>query len=231
MGSFLNTWTFPSRPLTGEGPHVVFGYDFDRSSPPAAFDADPGTDLGLQVELEVPWLATWIDADDPPPLAPLGQASLFAYFRDRVTGRTFALLLLLFDSRYADAPSYPSYVDHDTENPFVSMPLNPSARFAVPYPKSAKFGGRTWSGLRPFGARVTQTHFAAALREINRFCGNHPQLAHCAPLAGGQPAFSPLPADYLLTSFGLLHEVFGVDERNHLSMGLHARRLGAWQFR
>ena len=230
-GSFINSWTFPYRELSGEGPHVVYGYNFDSQNRPPAFDDHPATDFAVQASIEIPWLMTWADPETAAPLPPTGQVSMFAYFRDRVTGKLFAFLLDIFDNHYAAAPTYRSYVAHDGETPFVSVPLNRSARYATPYPKSANFTGTTWSGLRLFGARITQDEFGKALGDINAYCATRAELRFCdeVPMIGG--AYSPVVTDYDVTSFGLLHEIFGTDDRNHLSMGVHVSGLGVWNFR
>jgi len=44
-------------------------------------------------------------------------------------------------------------------------------------------------------------------------------------------AYSVDVTDYEMTTFGVLHEIFGTDSRNHLSMGVHVSGLGAWNFR
>lgn len=230
-GMFINSWTFPYRQVTGGGPHAIYAYNFATAERPAVFDDKPTTDFALQVNVEVPWFRTWIDPQSLPTLPPIGQVSLFAYFHDRVTGKAFAFLLDIFDNRFAEVLRYQTYVAHDGEIPFISLPVNRHAPYATPYAKSAQFTGTTWSGLRLFGARITQQQFRAALNGINAFCEAHVDLPNCASAPGIGAAYNANVADYEITSFGVLHEIFGTDSRNHLSMGVHVSGLGAWNFR
>jgi hypothetical protein len=230
-GMFINSWTFPSRNVTGGGPHAIYAYNFDSRNPPLIFDGTPSTDFALHAHIEIPWFRAWIDAQSPPSLPPIGQVSLFAYFRDRATGKPFAFLLDVFDNRFAEVLRYQTYVSHDGGLPFVSVPVNRHAPYATPYPKSAQFTGTAWSGLRLFGARITQSQFRAALSDINAFCAAHVDLPNCDNAPGVGAAFSTKVTDYSITSFGVLHEIFGTDLDNHLSMGVHVWGLGAWNFR
>ena len=43
--------------------------------------------------------------------------------------------------------------------------------------------------------------------------------------------FDPEPTAYVLTDFGLLHEVFRGGPQGNLSMGVHVNRLGAFNAR
>jgi hypothetical protein len=43
--------------------------------------------------------------------------------------------------------------------------------------------------------------------------------------------FSTSVTDYVLTDFGVLHEVFPQTDMGNLSMGVHVYGLGAWNFR
>ena len=133
-GSFINTWTFPDVALSGGGPHSIYGYSFDDPATPAIYDANPATDFVLQASIEIPWFARWLDPVAPAGVEPIGQVNLFAYFRDRYSGKTFAMLLAVFDNRNAADPTYPSFVAHDGATPFVSMLLNASGKYATPSP-------------------------------------------------------------------------------------------------
>src|SRR5437660_2251194 len=230
-GMFINSWTFPSREVTGGGPHAIYGHNFATASRPRIFDDKPTTDFALQANIEIPWFRAWIDPLSPPALPPIGQVSLFAYFHDRVTGKAFAFLLDIFDNRFKEVLRYQSYVAHDGGIPFISVPVNRHAPYATPYAKSAQFTGTTWSGLRLFGARITQQQFAAALNGINAFCAARVDLPNCASAPGIGAAYNANVTDYEITSFGVLNEIFGTDSRNHLSMGVHVSGLGAWNFR
>ena len=115
----------------------------------------------------------------PAGIEPIGQVNLFAYFRDTTTGKTFALLLAVFDNRFAANPTYVSFVLHDGATPFVSMPLNDSAAYATLSPYSSTFTGVPWTGLRFFRAHVTPEGFRRALSDINAYCRAHPAQRYC----------------------------------------------------
>lgn len=228
--SFINTWTFPDVAVTGGGPHAIYGYSFDEP-PPAIYDGNPATDLVLQAAIEIPWFAEW-----PVPMAaagvePIGQVNLFAYFRDSNSGKTFALLLAVFDNRFAGDPTYESFAAHDGATPFVSMPLNASAGYATLSPYSSTFGGTPWTGLRFFRAHVTQENFRNALADVNAYCRTHPAQRYCslAPVRG--TAYSEAVTDYTITDFGVIHEVDRGGPNGNLSMAVRIYGLGAWNFR
>jgi hypothetical protein len=226
--SYLNTWTFPYGTVIGGGPHAIYGYSFSGRPPPAIYDRNPATDFVLQASIEVPWFAAW--ADPAAASQPIGQASFFAYFRDRFTDKTFALLLAVFDNRYATSPTYASFVAHDGQTPFVSMPLNAHAAYATPSPYSAAFTGTPWTGLKFFRAHITQQNFRDAVAAINAYCRAHLLEQQCNLMPYIWDAFSPSVDNYELTEFGVLHELFRGPGHN-LSMAVHVHDLGAWNFR
>jgi hypothetical protein len=231
FGSYINSWAFPSRTLVGEGPHAVYAFDFPEAERPLLYDTDPDVEAVIEADIEIPWLATWIDPQAPLPYPPLGQVSLFFYLRDRATGKPLAVLVEIFDNRFAAATVPAASAMHDTEVPFLSIPLSPVARFATPLPKSGYFTGVPWSGLRNFGVRIGQAEFRAGIAAINQMCGRRRELPFCNALGADGDAYADQPQSYEVTSFGLIHEVFGVDDNNHLSMGMHAARLGMWRIR
>ena len=227
VGSFINTWAFPYQVVVGGGHHSVYAYDFDEPLPPA-FDDDPSTDLVMQVSLEVPGVALWPSPDSAP--LPVGQASLFAYFRDRTTGKLFASVLLLFDTRLGAGWAYPSNAAHDMGTPFVSMALNDSARYAVLSPVSASATGIPWTGLRFFRGHITQDTFRTMLRDIDAYCADHRDAAYCDSTMPNGDAFSEDVRNYDVEEFGFLHEVFRTPDSN-ISMGLHFFGVGLFHFR
>ncbi len=229
--SFINTWTFPAQSISGGGPHAIYGYSFNNPAPPAIFDANPATDFVLQASVEIPWFAKWAGAATAASDQPIGQANFFAYFRDRYTGKTFALLLAIFDNRAVEHPTYASFVSHDGQTPFVSMPLDASAAYATLSPYSSTYTGTPWSGLRFFRAHITQENFRRALDDINAFCAVHSDLNYCNPAPLIWMAYSASVSDYELTDFGLIHEVSTGAPGGNLSMAVHVYGLGAWNFR
>ena len=230
-GSFLNTWTFPRDPsITGGGPHSIYGYSFDDASAPSIYDSNPATDFVLQASIEVPWFAPWSEPLAVPGGGPIGQVNLFAYFRDRASGRTFALLLAIFDNRFVVSPPYAPFVAHDGATPFVSTPIATNARYATLSPGSSTFTGTTWTGLRFFRVHVSQDDFRRVLSDVNAYCQAHPELRFCGTSTPTGNAYSPAVGDYQITDFGVIHEL-GLGPTDELSMGLHIFDLGAWNFR
>jgi hypothetical protein len=227
-GSFINTWTFPFAAVPGSGAHSVYGYDFHDPPPPPAFDDDPATDLVLQVSLEVPWVALWSSPTTGEP--PVGQVSLFAYFRERTTGKLFAVVMLLFDNRLGLDGSFAPYVAHDLRTPFASMPLNSRAGFATLSPASSSATGVPWTGLRFFRGHITQDNFRTMLRDLNAYCLGHRAEPYCEALPSSAHAFAEDVRAYDTTLFGVLHEVSRAPDSN-ISMGVHLHDLGLWHFR
>jgi hypothetical protein len=229
--SFINTWTFAQRSINGGGPHAIYGYSFNDPPPPAIFDANPATDFVLQASIEIPWFAKWADAATPVPDQSIAQVNIFAYFRDRSTGKTFALLLAIFDNRVAANPTYQSFVLHDGQTPFVSMALNGSAAYATLSPYSSTYTGTPWTGLRFFRAHITQENFRHALADINVYCATHSDANYCRPAPLIWTAYSSSAQDYELTDFGVIHEISTGAPGGNLSMAVHVYGLGAWNFR
>jgi len=227
-GSFINTWTFPYTTVPGSGAHLVYGYDFHDPPPPPAFDDNPATDLVLQVSLEVPWVALW-----PSPTTgelPVGQVSLFAYFRDRATGKLFVALMLLFDNRLGLDGTFAPYVADDLRTPFVSMTLNSQAGYATLSPISSTATGIPWTGLRFFRGHISQDNFRSMLRDINVYCAGHRDAPFCESSPSSANAFTEDVKNYDITIFGVLHEVGRAPDSN-ISMGIHLYDLGLWNFR
>ena len=226
-GSFINSWTFPFATIPGSGAHSAYGYDFHELELPRVFDHDPATDFVLQTSLEVPWVALW-----PSPTTgetPVGQVSLFAYFRDLITGKVFASLLLLFDNRLGVNGNFESYVADDLRTPFVSMTLNSHAGYATLSPSSGIATGVPWTGLRFFRGHISQENFRNMVRDVNAYCAAHRDAPFCDAAPGSLDAFRGDVRNYELTSFGVLHEIARAPDSN-ISMGVHVFGLGAWNF-
>jgi hypothetical protein len=150
-GSYMNTWSFVSNPtVSGGGPHSIYGYSFDNATTPSIYDSNPATDFVLQASVEIPWFASWPDPQAPPGIVPIGQVNIFAYLRDRLSGKTFALLLAIFDNRFASNPTSGAFAAHDGATPFVSAPISANARYGTLSPGSSTFTGTAWTGLRFF---------------------------------------------------------------------------------
>jgi hypothetical protein len=137
--------------------------------------------------------------------------------------------MLLFDTRLGMDGTYPPYVGHDGAAPFVSMPLNENARYAVLSPVSAKATGTPWTALRFFRGHITQDTFRTMLNDINAFCAAPRDAAFCDPTQPSGDAFVQDSKQYDVQAFGFLHEVFRTPDSN-ISMGLHFYDLGIWRF-
>jgi len=219
-GIFINTWQFEPQALIDEGPHVAYAFAF--SDMPPAFDADPGTDLAIQAQLEVPWL-----------YRPQGQAVALAYFQlrflDMSTGRFLQTTFLLFDDRGVGYAPYADYARNDSL--FVSAPADTSA-VVTRSPFSAAPSEQAWTGLRFFRSQITQDNFRSAIDLANAFCRDRSDIPDCAVPAGRSGALSRNPADYRIAEMGFIAEIFDADQdRNGLSLGLHLSGLGLYRFR
>ena len=230
-GSYINTWNFPAQTISGGGPHSIYGYSFNNPPPPAIFDGNPATDFVLQASIEIPWFGEYTGPPGAEQATPIGQVSVFAYFRDRFTSKTFALLLGVFDNRSGTDTSYPSSVAHDGSTPFVSVPFNENAAFATLSPYSSTYTGIPWTGLRFFRAHITQANFSAAVAAINTYCRFHTDARYCDIFPFIWTSYSSSVTNYELTDFGVLHEVDRGGPNGNLSMGVHVYGLGAWNFR
>ena len=230
-GSFINSWTFPSQTLVGGGPHSIFGFSFNNPPPPAIFDGNPQTDFVLQASIEIPWFASWPDTSVDAQFDPVGQVNLFAYFRDRSTGKLFALLLAIYDNRARTLDGYPPFVAHDGATPFVSTPLATRATYATLSPYSSAYTGLAWTGVRFFRGHVSQNQFRKAIDDINAYCQSNRAARFCAADPRTGTAFGLDPVDYEITDFGVLHEIVLGGPHGNLSMGIHVYGLGAWNAR
>ncbi|MGA9828692.1 MAG: hypothetical protein WBQ57_10235, partial [Rhodanobacteraceae bacterium] len=224
VGSFINSWTYAYEDLVNGGVHALLGYRF--SDPPPVFDSNPATDFGLQGSFAVPWVSTWSDTTQEPPITPVGQVSLYAYFEDMASQQLFAYILLIYDNRYPDTSSpYEPTIRHDGSVPFVSRPIDSNPRYATLSPYSAVFIGRKWSRLKFFRMHITQANFSDAIADINGFCAVHRSDDNC------RYVFSANVLRYRLVSFGVLHEIAQRTPDNNISMGVHMYGVGAWNFR
>jgi hypothetical protein len=228
-GTFINSWTFPATTVSGGGPHAIYGFIFGQ--PPSLFDLQPGTDFVLQAAVEVPWFAAWPDPGPAALYAPVGQVAFYAYVRDRVTGKTFALIVALFDNRAGPEGSYPPAVAHDGQTPFATTPLNHEAAYAHRSPYSATYTGVVWTGLRYFRVHVSQAGFRRALADVNAYCRTNLAASFCADDPRIDASYSGEPANYDLTGFGIIHEIFRGGMNGNVSMGVHVYDLGAWNAR
>jgi len=218
-GFFINTWQFEPQVLIDEGPHAVYGFAF--SDPPPAFDANPATDLAIQAQLEVPWV-----------YRPQGNADAQTYFQIRFfdvsTERFLQMTFLLFDTQGVDFAPYADYARNDSL--FVASPAITNA-VVTRSPYSAAPSAAAWTGLRFFRSQVTQQNFRAAIDLVNQFCRTRADVPDCTVLPGHATPLSTDPVDYRIFEFGAITEVFNADtDANGMSIGLHVRALGLYNF-
>ena len=230
-GSFMNTWTFATDPaITGGGPHAIYGYSFDDAGTPPIFDANPATDFVLQASLEIPWFAAWPHAGAGPGVVPIGQVALFAYLRDRRTGRIFALLLAIYDNRFAGNPTYRRSSRMTARRRSCRCRSTPAhaTRESRRFPPRSR--ERRGAGCA-FSARTSRrTLFGWRWPTSTTYCAANRTQRYCGDISGSGSAFSSTVTDYQITDFGVIHEL-ALDPGDNLSMGLHIFDLGAWNFR
>lgn len=219
-GFFINAWRFDPEVLIDEGPHVAYGVAF--SDPPPAFDADPGTDLVIQAELEIPWV-----------YKPGGAGIALTYFQirfyDVTAARFLQMTLLLHSTDGVDFAPYADYARNDSL--FVTAPAVTNA-VVTRSPYSAAPSPVPWTGLRFFRSQITPANFRTAVALANGFCATRPEIPDCTILPGNSAPLSDNPADYRIAEFSLITELFNADtDRNGLSAGLHLRALGLYNFR
>ena len=219
-GFFINAWRFAPEELIDEGPHATYGYSF--SKPPAAFDADERTDLVIQAELEVPWH-----------YRPAGDAVVQTYFQirfvDTTSGRFLQMTLTLFNTDGVTFEPYASYARNDSL--FVAAPLDSSA-VVTRSPYSAEPSGVRWTGLRFFRGQISPANFRAALDLANRYCADKNFIPDCTVASGEITPLHTDPGAYRITEFSVITEVFNADTgSNGVSVGLHLRGLGLYNFR
>jgi hypothetical protein len=219
-GLFINAWRFAPEALIDEGPHAAYAYVF--SDPPPAFDGNPDTDLVIQSELEVPWV-----------YKPQGTGIALTYFQirfyDTTTDRFLQMTMLLHDTDGVDFVPYADYARNDSlfvATPAVTTPV------VTRSPYSAAPGAEPWTGLRFFRSQITPANVRAAIGLANAFCAGRPDVPDCAVLPGTATPLSQSPEDYRIAEFAVITELFNADtDRNGLSIGLHVRALGLYNFR
>ena len=219
-GFFVNAWQFAPEDLIDEGPHAVYDYAF--SDAPPAFDSDAGTDLALQVALEVPWL-----------YRPAGHAVVETYlqirFYDAQSDKFFQMTFSLYNNDSIHFAPYATYARGDSL--FVAAPLASNA-VVTRSPYSAAASEQPWAGLRFFRAQITQQNFRTAIDLANRYCATQSDVPDCVIAAGQVTPLSVDPTAYRISEFSLITEIFNADtDANGVSVGMHLRALGLYRFR
>lgn len=201
-GFLINSFQFAHRlPLVGEGPSITFGRVFD---PGLAF----GRGIAMTVDLRLPHMV----AQSQPVIADgTAQVGFVYYLRDTRSQAVVAFLVALYENRLPGTNGAGvESLGHDGVNAFVTSPLlaNDASGKAVEYvtPPSgeAMRFGAPWADAKRFRAVVTEAQLRRAL----------------AALRVGDSRLSAEPADYRLTLFGVLAEVFpGTGDANNVALG------------
>jgi hypothetical protein len=206
VGFMLNTYSYTrTSPIDGGGPNIAFEHAF-AARPRVWSGAD--SVLRFELDLKLPWLYD-PEADHAAGLG-VAQVSLFYYAQQRRTGRVFAHVIALFDSRPNGVGNGREFVGHDTNLFFASSPLadldadTHPVRFVQPGPGSGTFRNReTWSDATYFSAQISRGAIERALEA----------------LSSSDPGFAVAPDELALLSVGMLIEVFpGFGDQHNLSV-------------
>lgn len=196
-GSMINSWSFDHTvPVVGGGPNAV--WQIVASAPSTPFGS-PSSALVVEADLAVPWIASWKGG--------VGQLSFFVYLREQGSGRFFAYVLGMFDSRAPGDNNGTEFLGNDTFVSFVSSPLLPGMRYSTIAPGDPQFKNAAFATPQHFRVSINVSQLLAAVDDLNA--------------KGEGPALSRTPTDYQLHSAGVLHEIFvGTDPETNLSMGV-----------
>lgn len=194
VGFLLNTYQFTHTvPLDGGGPDVA--YERWLGEPLPRLWQRPSDRLSIEVDLLL-----WVYAlqHDPQTGRSTGQASLLCYARHVPSGRIFAHVLALFDTRAPGEGNGDEFIGHDTVYDFASSPAadltasGQAPRYLRRGAGSASFANQQgWTAARRFRAEIGQAELAQVLQDLER---------------QGLPAARP--EDYGLCGVGLLVEAF-----------------------
>jgi hypothetical protein len=79
---------------------------------------------------------------------------------------------------------------------------------------------------------LTPANFRAAIDLVNGFCASRGDVPDCSVLPAGATPLSIDPMHYVVSEFSVITEIFNADtDTNGLSIGLHLRGLGLYNFR
>ena len=206
-GFWINSRQFSHlTPLTLEGPSASVARDL---SPPATVFRNGTSALTIDASVAVPV----VQHDAPPIIDGTAQVSFFYYARDTTTGTSFAHVIALFDNRAAGVNGAGGEaISADAYTAFVVSPLAPVTAGGNPV-RYVSVGATSavtqfvlpWVTPRHFRAHVSYDSFRAMLLDLR---------------SGSLPAISDRPQDYVITSFGLLGEVFpGLGSGHEVALG------------
>lgn len=202
-GILMNSWFTTYQNVVGGGANTTYEYKF--SSPPAVWTT-PNSKLWVQGDLKIPWFANWDNNSNDN--WPVGQVSYFIYLKDTSTDQTFCYVINAFDNR----PTVPDEaIMHDTFTYFASTYFG-AKDYVTPNPYSGSWTYSTWNQYVFYRAEIQPNDLVSALTDANTLYG-----------AG----LSTNPADYVLTSVGILQETFREDG-DQISLGISFRDFGVY---
>ncbi|MDC0711045.1 hypothetical protein POL68_21415 [Stigmatella sp. ncwal1] len=216
IGSMINTWGFPHTvPVTGGGPHSVYEV---RYSNPVTPWRTASSELTLQANIKIPWVATWSGG--------IGQLSFIFYLRDTVSNKLFAYVMGVFDTRPFGDGNGTEAVSSDTFTPFVSVPFTSNLQYATVSPFSATMRNvYPWSTGDFFRIHVSASKLQAAINAVN---ANYPGTNLSST---PKPGCAFTACNYELLEAGVLHEVFvGTNASTNISMGVNIYGFAVYEF-
>ena len=202
VGFLLNTYQFThTKDVVGGGPNIVYEQIQPRPQPQPW--TRPGSGLVIEFDLQLPWV--YAVQLDPATGRGTGQVSLFYYAESAESGRIFAHVINLFDSRPYGMGNGGEFLGHDTFYDFASSPLDSvtagggTPRYLRLGAGSARFQAQSgWTQRRHFRAEIGWEHLQRVLDDL-RARGNS----------------ETNPANFRLRSVGVLIEAFPGNNNDH----------------
>lgn len=207
VGFLLNTYQFTHTvPLVGGGPNIV--YELKLPTPQPDMWTKLGSGLVIETDVKLPWV--YAVQLDPATGRGTGQVSLFYYAESAVTGRIFAHVIGLFDSRPYGTGNGNEALGHDTFYDFASSPLNnttfsgAATRYVRVGADSARFQNESgWTDTRHFRVEIGYEEAQRILADLQASFGSETN-----------------PSNFRLRSIGLLVEAFpGSNNDHNVSLG------------
>lgn len=179
--SSIDTRTFPYQTIVGGGPQSILSNNLETEIPVFSEDGD------LAFEFKAKVIASDVTG--------VGQLVWVAYLTDG--SNVFAMIFNLWDNRYS---SFTPNVMNDTTTPFINSPFETN-KYATLYENSSSMSNDIHSEFREYKITFTKQNFQNMINDLNSYCGNS---MFCT-------RFSEDVNDYKLGLYGILHEVFLLD--------------------
>jgi len=204
-GSLINTFSFDhSYEIVGGGPHMVYTICFSEPERPFL---TPSSELVMEAHIAIPWIyRTHAEL--------YGQVSISFSMKDTVSGTRIAYVVFVGGTN----DFIEEYLDHDTFVPFVSTHFGETTQYVTLGEGSATtaWSGETFHEPRFYQFSIDRPQFAQALRDMAK--------------ANPDTGMSKNPADYILRSACVLHEVLvGSREDCNVSMGVGIHGFGIYE--